>query len=330
MTQFSSQSALITLPITTDTLVGKQTTDVLANKTMDSGSNTITITNSPLSAANVNTLLNQALLTSSQPSFVSITAALGGQGSLKMSTGGTNSTTTTIVPNQSGNISITLPSSATRLIGFDTTDTLTNKSFNNTSCLFVDNADNTKKIAHSSSGNTTGITLTLAAQQSTSQTLSFPNISGSDTIATLAANNLFTGLNTYNFQSTGASGTTSLGFYEYFQQATTMSGVWASSQNITFTIERLGNRVTIGWPAVTATSNSASVITVAFTFPSRLRPTDQVDSACAVFNGAIVNGLVEMSTAGVMKFFGTVAGGNFSSGVGCGTTCTSMTYFITQ
>jgi len=51
------------------------TAQVFTNKTLDSASNTLTITNAPLAAANVNTLFNQALLTTSSPTFVTINAA---------------------------------------------------------------------------------------------------------------------------------------------------------------------------------------------------------------------------------------------------------------
>jgi hypothetical protein len=46
----------------------------LTNKTIDSATNTLTITNSPLSAANVNTLINQSVETTASPTFNVITA----------------------------------------------------------------------------------------------------------------------------------------------------------------------------------------------------------------------------------------------------------------
>lgn len=70
---FSSTNRIITLPNATTTLLGDNNTTAMSNKTIDSGLNTLTITNSPLSAANVNTLLNQALLTTSSPTFVAVT-----------------------------------------------------------------------------------------------------------------------------------------------------------------------------------------------------------------------------------------------------------------
>ena len=48
-------------------------TQTLTNKTIDSSTNTLTITNSPLSATNVNSLINQDIRTTSSPSFVTVT-----------------------------------------------------------------------------------------------------------------------------------------------------------------------------------------------------------------------------------------------------------------
>lgn len=58
--------------------------------------------------------------------------------------------------------------------------------------VLADTTDATKTIAFSISGNTTGDTLTLASQQSTSETLSFPNISGPDMVCTLGATQTLT------------------------------------------------------------------------------------------------------------------------------------------
>lgn len=64
-----TNTGTLTLPTSTDTIVGRATTDTLTNKTLNSASNTITITASPLSAVNVNSLINQDVRTSATPTF---------------------------------------------------------------------------------------------------------------------------------------------------------------------------------------------------------------------------------------------------------------------
>lgn len=55
-------------------IITTQTSSVsLSNKTIDSGSNTLTVTNAPLSGVNVNSLINQDIRTSASPSFVTTT-----------------------------------------------------------------------------------------------------------------------------------------------------------------------------------------------------------------------------------------------------------------
>ena len=89
---FSSANRIITLPNATTTLLGDNNTTAVSNKTIDSGLNTLTITNSPLSAANVNTLINQAVLTTSSPTFRLATITNVGGGSMAINPGGTTGT----------------------------------------------------------------------------------------------------------------------------------------------------------------------------------------------------------------------------------------------
>lgn len=68
-----SNTGTITLPTSTTTLVGRNTTDTLTNKTIDSATNTLTITSSPLSGQNINNVLNQAVRTGSAVTFGTVT-----------------------------------------------------------------------------------------------------------------------------------------------------------------------------------------------------------------------------------------------------------------
>jgi hypothetical protein len=110
----------------------------------------------------------------------------------------------------SSNLSVTLslPTTTDTLVGRTSTDNLQNKSLFDTSVNFVNSADTTKKMAHSLSGMTTGTTLTLAGTQTTSQTLNIPNITATDTVATLKLSQTFTGTNTFSTPPTFSSLTT--------------------------------------------------------------------------------------------------------------------------
>ena len=97
----------------------------------------------------------------------------------------------------------------------------------NTSNVFKieDSADNTKVIAINASGNTTAITLTLASAQSTSQTLSIPNIAGADTIGTLATTQTFSGAKTFSATLTASAAVTLSGTTTNFTASSQTSGL---------------------------------------------------------------------------------------------------------
>lgn len=92
----------------------------------------------------------------------------------------------------------TIQDATDTFVGLATTDTLTNKKLSSSTTTIVDNTDATKIIGFSLSGMTTAKTLTLSTAQTTTQQLNFPNITGTDTLATLGLAQTFTGANTHS------------------------------------------------------------------------------------------------------------------------------------
>ena len=120
MSSIKNGAATLTLPTTTDTLVGRATTDTLTNKSISGSFNTFT--NIPTSA-----------LTTSSFTL----------GSTSISLGGTTSTvagltlTAPVIATITNTGTLTLPTSTDTLVGRATTDTLTNKSISGSTNTFT-------------------------------------------------------------------------------------------------------------------------------------------------------------------------------------------------
>ena len=92
-----SNTGILTLPTSTDTLIGRDTSDTIGNK-----------------------LLKNDTCYHVDPSDTTKRISF-------QTSGATTSTSTTLIATQTGNISLTLPISTDTLVGRATTDTLTNK-----------------------------------------------------------------------------------------------------------------------------------------------------------------------------------------------------------
>jgi len=107
----STSDATLTLPGSTDTLIGRETTDVLQNKTLTTPTLTTPTANNGL-------LLKNGATSAGFLKF------------FEDSDNGTNGVTL-IGPASTADVTVTLPASADTLVGRDTTDTLTNKTLTN-------------------------------------------------------------------------------------------------------------------------------------------------------------------------------------------------------
>jgi len=142
----------------------------------------------------------------------------------------------------------TIQDATDTFVGLATTDTLTNKKLSSSTTTIVDATDATKVIGFSLSGMTTAKTLTLSSAQTTTQTLNFPNITGSDTLATLGLAQNFTGANTHsglNAMLVSSSGLTVRNPANTFKYTITAAAIAADR--------------TLNLPLITATDTLASL-----------------------------------------------------------------------
>lgn len=184
-----TNTGLLTLPTSTDTLVGRATVDTLTSKTFNAGS-CLFADGTDLTKKvqfNLNGISTGTTRTITIPNSNDTMVTLAATQTL------TNKTLTTpVIASISNGGTVTVPSGANTLVARATTDTLTNKTLTVASCFFADGTDATKKIGFLSSGATTGTTLTIASQQSSSQTLNIPNIGATDSLVTAGASQTLT------------------------------------------------------------------------------------------------------------------------------------------
>ncbi|MFA5695932.1 MAG: hypothetical protein WC917_00500 [Bacilli bacterium] len=107
---------------------------------------------------------------------------------------------------------------------------------------------------------------------------------------------------------------------ENYSHTTTISGIWASAQNITIYCHRIGNHVTLQFISTSATANTASVITLDTVLPPRFRPTiGIVKEALVDDNGTFKHGAVSIGSTGAIQwgtsYFNTTFAGSGTSGL---------------
>lgn len=138
-------TAVLTLPVATDTLVGKATTDILTNKTISTSNNTLSVVSQQITSA---TGSGNVIVFSDTPTLS--TPIIG-----------------SIKPNAS--YTLTLPVSTDTLVGKATTDTFTNKTFDSAASGNILKVNGNKII---------GVTGTVQTDNNTLVLDNYPTITG--------------------------------------------------------------------------------------------------------------------------------------------------------
>jgi hypothetical protein len=174
---FSSiiNTGTLTLPTSTDTLLGRATTDVLTNKTFDTAGvgNVLKINGTQITAFTGST---QTVVLATSPTI------FGG-----ILYGGSTSGTTTLQASAVASGVLTLPATTDTLVGQSTTDTLSNKTIPSSGLVFL--------------GSTSGSTL-LVASATANGTAILPAVSGSFQLTSRTSTDTFTN-KTLNTAGTG-------------------------------------------------------------------------------------------------------------------------------
>ena len=236
----AAASGTLTLPATTDTLVGKATTDIFTNKTIDTAAtgNVFKVNGNQISAY---TGSGNTVVLSTSPSLTTPTIGSAGANF----SGSTSGTITVAAAAIAGTNTLTLPAATDTLIGKATTDILTNKTLDTAGAGNVLKINGNQVNAYTGTGSTVvlsaaptitghptieGVTSTGATGTgnfvfATSPTISAPTISGHATIegvtptgATGTGNLVFSSSPTFVTPTLGVASATSVtasgGFYD--------------------------------------------------------------------------------------------------------------------
>jgi hypothetical protein len=115
------------------------------------------------------------------------------------------------------------------------------------------------------------------------------------------------------------AGTDILDIYDEDTQSNTLSGVWASAQNIDLKFTKIGRIVTMSWPSTLATSNASAIITVDTNIPAEFRPLgNSVSTSLKVLDdGSAFFGLmVIQASATSILIYKDVSASNFTGAGG--------------
>jgi hypothetical protein len=165
--------------------------------------------------------------------------------------------------------------------------------------------------------------------------VTIPTIAADAEFVVTQTNQTLSGVKTFNdgvLLATSGGTPTNLNYYEEFDYTNTWSGPWASPQNGTLRVIRIGKLVTLFFPGVSFTGTVAAVITWDGTLNVRHRPAATVYGPASISNnlGAFSStGRVGIQSGGTIAIGANNLGGAFSGTGSNGIINFSTSYFVT-
>lgn len=105
--------------------------------------------------------------------------------------------------------------------------------------------------------------------------------------------------------------------------------VWSENQDCDIKIQKVGNRITLTFPRLIATANTAAYIEFLILLPSEVRPAeDHYSSIHVTDNSVIKQGTIIVKTTGVVLIYAGLNAGVFTGSGDTGFESTSVTYVV--